>query len=97
MKAILNTKTLYEVFILSDDGQRVGPFRAAFPCDCEVLIYAELFDVNNGGKLIQALPDGLENTYTIMDVSYDPDLDYDPLLYSASSFTILKINKDISK
>lgn len=90
MKAILNTKTLYEVFILNSDGQRIGPFRAAFPCDCEAIIYGEIEDVNEGYKLIKQLPDGEENIFTIYDINYDPGF------YSTSVICFLKIHKDLS-
>lgn len=62
-----------KVFIEKSDGSRTGPHKATVSQNTAI-ISDEQLDINEGEKLIRALPNGKEEVYLVLDSEFSPGL-----------------------
>lgn len=64
------------VFIENSTGERAGPYASIIDSKngLSALILEEKLDVEEGWKTIRSLPNGKEETYTIMEATYSPGM-----------------------
>lgn len=77
------------VFIVDGNGDKSGPYKTAI-AKGEATIFDAKLDVKEGYKLLQSLPNGKEDIFTILEANYNPSFHTIPAHYS------LKIKKDSS-
>lgn len=75
------------VFIVKATGSRAGPYKTALSKDSASIFDASL-DVDDGDKLVRTLPNGKEESYTIVQADFSQGLHGIPPHYN------LKLTKD---
>jgi hypothetical protein len=101
MKKFISTKgvrmnpfadLLNDTVFVEHDGERTGPYKTAIgnKKGLSASIFDDSLDVEEGWKLIRPLPNGKEESYTILETNYSPGLHGIP-----PSWT-LKLRKDSS-
>ena len=78
-----------DVFILSDDGIRQGPFKSTIGKGIATIFDASL-DVEEGDKLLKPLPNGKNEIYTVVETKFNNDFHGIPAHYK------LTLKKDTS-
>lgn len=78
-----------EVFIVDGNGDKSGPYKTDI-AKGEATIFDAKLDVKEGYKLLQSLPNGKEDIFTIIEANYNPRFHTIPAHYS------LTIKKDSS-
>ena len=80
------------VFIENGDGERSAPYKTAIGSKngLSATIFEKSLDVEEGWKLIRALPNGKEESYTILEANYNAGLHSIPASWK------LKLKKDSS-
>lgn len=76
-----------EVFVIDERGHRQGPYKTAFNSK-KLTIFNETLDINDGDKIVRALPNVKEDIYTVVESSYNSAFHGIPGHYS------LKLRKD---
>jgi hypothetical protein len=80
------------VFVEDPNGSRSGPYKTAIgkKNGLSASIFEENLDVEEGWKLIRPLPNGKEESYTILEANFNPGIQ------SIPSFWELMLRKDSS-
>jgi len=80
------------VYIEKDDGLRSDPYKTVIGSKkgLSAIIFEAELDVEEGWKLIRPLPNGKEESYTILEANYSPGL------HSIQPHWKLKLKKDTS-
>ena len=69
------------VFVINHEGQRNGPYKTTISKG-KATVFDKTIDVEEGFKLIRSLPNGKEESYTILESNYSPGLGSIPPHYS---------------
>lgn len=80
------------VYIGKNSGERVGPYKTAIGSKngLSASIFEATLDVEEGWKLMRLLPNGKDESYTILEANYSPGLHAIPPHWT------LKLRKDAS-